>query len=648
MGELEKSICQLPPPRPGVNPDIDRILLQALEKDPLRRYSSAEAFADDLNRYLNGYPVQARAGSFAYRSAKFVGRHRFGVVAAALFLLLVAGFSMGMALLARRASQQASIANQTTEFLLGLFAANDPAIGRGDKITARELLDKGAEQLDRMNKVNGADPVVQIRLLDNIASIYNSLGTSEKAKEMLEKSLRLRLARLPKDEVAEADTLARLADVETDLSHYDQALALNQRALAAYRNRFKDGDERIAIRLARISSDYWEQDKLPQSESYEREALALSTRLTARNDPRTLEMIGDLGTIVDLQGKMPEAQRYYDEFLAAEQTLVPRNLPNLGLAWNYEGWLHYRMGHFEQAEQEMRNALALRIEGYGPTHPVTAGAQSSLAYILLCRGKDSEALSLATQAKDTLEKLYGLTHRETTYAEDSLGLALLANGRADEARHEFQSAFQARQILLPPTHMQTGKTWMFLGQADFALGNLSLAAEESRKSLEILEHVYGPHGHPQVAEFDALHLQILAAQHRFKEGEEFGAQSLASFRKILPSDNWRLAAVESGLSLSLCQDGRLGQLGQGIALSREALAIDQASFGSTVAQTAQVAMRLNYCLQAAGQHDESGRLMRDYAAPLLTSRDPSYRIERGWLSHAKFATGFMPGLVTAK
>jgi tetratricopeptide (TPR) repeat protein len=629
MGELERAICESIPPKPNLDADLDRILLHSLEKEPTRRYTSAGALADDLERYLNGYPVHARSSSWTYLTAKFARRHRLGVAAASLFLLLLASFGVGMAILARLASQQARIANQTTAFLLGLFEANDPEQGRGDKITARELLDKGAAHL---NDSADQDPVIQVRLLDSMGTIYNALGASDKAKEMLEKSLRLRLERLPKDDVAESDTLARLADVETDLSHYDQAIQLNQRALAAYRRRFGNKlggeDERIPIRLARISSDYWEQDKMPQAEAYEREALELSTRLVGRHDPRTLEMIGDLGTIVDLEGKAIEAEPYYNEFLSAEQALSPQNLPNLGLAWNYNGWLHYRLGRFAESEQEMRNALALRIRAYGEKHPVTAGAKTSLAYILLDRNKADEALTLATEAKETVVNLYGPTHRETAFAEDSLGLALLAKGRTAAARQQFESALNARLILLPPNHMQIGKTWMFLAMVDFAAADLPLAAEESRKSIEIMQRAYGPHGHPQLAEFDAVMLEILAAQHKLPEAEEFGKQSVARFRQILPPRNPRLAAILSGLSWALYRDGKLDQA---VPLLREALSIDTETYGPTQYQTAQVGIRLAACLFASGRRQEAQVLVRKYRAPLLASLDGTYHEEREWL-----------------
>jgi serine/threonine protein kinase/TolB-like protein/Flp pilus assembly protein TadD len=68
--------------------DLDAIVLKALQLDPNERYPSAEALAEDLQRYLRGEPVEAHAPHTMYRASKFVLRHRAGAGATALFALL--------------------------------------------------------------------------------------------------------------------------------------------------------------------------------------------------------------------------------------------------------------------------------------------------------------------------------------------------------------------------------------------------------------------------------------------------------------------------------------------------------------------------------------------------------------------------------
>ncbi|MEM1204623.1 MAG: serine/threonine-protein kinase [Acidobacteriota bacterium] len=70
--------------------DLDAIVLKAMRKEPDARYGSAEQLAEDLQRYLDREPVQARRGTWTYRTGKFVRRRWLGIsAAAALFLLAV-------------------------------------------------------------------------------------------------------------------------------------------------------------------------------------------------------------------------------------------------------------------------------------------------------------------------------------------------------------------------------------------------------------------------------------------------------------------------------------------------------------------------------------------------------------------------------
>ena len=64
--------------------DLDKILLKALAKDPIRRYRSVHQFSEDVRRHLEGLPVTAREDSYWYRASKFVRRHPIGVAAAIL------------------------------------------------------------------------------------------------------------------------------------------------------------------------------------------------------------------------------------------------------------------------------------------------------------------------------------------------------------------------------------------------------------------------------------------------------------------------------------------------------------------------------------------------------------------------------------
>jgi serine/threonine protein kinase len=79
-------------------PDLDAILLTCLAKNPSRRYASALALAEDLDRFLAGRPVEARPPSASERARRWADRHQRALAALAVGGLLVALAAGGLAL----------------------------------------------------------------------------------------------------------------------------------------------------------------------------------------------------------------------------------------------------------------------------------------------------------------------------------------------------------------------------------------------------------------------------------------------------------------------------------------------------------------------------------------------------------------------
>ena len=78
--------------RPGIDRDLETVCLKCLEKDPARRYSSAEAVAADLERWQRDEPILARPQSGLYVFGKLVRRHKGGTAAlGAIMLMIIAG-----------------------------------------------------------------------------------------------------------------------------------------------------------------------------------------------------------------------------------------------------------------------------------------------------------------------------------------------------------------------------------------------------------------------------------------------------------------------------------------------------------------------------------------------------------------------------
>ena len=149
----------------------------------------------DLRRHLNNEPVLAGPPSATYRARKFVRRHRIGVAAAVAAVMMLVAFAALTAVQARRiaserdrANVEAATARRVSDFLVGLFRVADPSETRGRNVTAREILDRGAAELEKLRD----QPDIQARLQATIGSVYTGLGAYSDAGALLEQAVATR------------------------------------------------------------------------------------------------------------------------------------------------------------------------------------------------------------------------------------------------------------------------------------------------------------------------------------------------------------------------------------------------------------------------------------------------------------------------
>ena len=166
--------------------DLDAIVLKALRREPQRRYIGAGALAEDLDRFLEGRPVAARPEGRRYRAGKFVRRHRVGIAVAVSLVLSLVGGLAATAWQARAKTLEAQKAEAVKAFLISIFQGADPVQAAGREITLRQVLDEGAE---RVQRDLAGQPAVQGELLTVLAGIYAELGVTERAAALTDQAI---------------------------------------------------------------------------------------------------------------------------------------------------------------------------------------------------------------------------------------------------------------------------------------------------------------------------------------------------------------------------------------------------------------------------------------------------------------------------
>lgn len=371
--------------------DIDNIVLMALRKEPQRRYESVRQFSEDIRLHLVGLPVIAREDTTWYRASRFVKRHKVGVIATTLLMISLLGGIIGTAWQAKAAAEERDIARleaqkaeQVSQFLIDLFEVSDPNEAKGDTITAREILERGAKKIETELK---DQPAVRATMANVIGKVYQSLGLYDRAAEFIEMGLNIRqeLYRGDHEELAESyNDWGAILNVQEKYHDAEQAA---KRALEMRRHVFGDGHLKVAESLDNLARLLHNQGKYEEAEPFYRQALEIVEAQLGQDHPAVTNSLNNLAELLHDQGKYEEAEPLYRRTLEIVETHLGRDHPDIGNSLNNLARLLKDQGRYAEAEHLYLQALEIYKMRFDVDHPNVADGLTNLAELFRVQGR---------------------------------------------------------------------------------------------------------------------------------------------------------------------------------------------------------------------------------------------------------------------
>lgn len=395
---LPSRMAGKPGARRRLKGDLDRILLKAIHEEPARRYSTPEAMALDLRRYLEGHPVAARRQTLVYRLSKFTQRNRWGLLGVLMVTVVLAGAAVFASRQSEEARRESARAESVKDFLVNLVNSANPNAEGGAAVRDRAVLDVA---LDRAETELEGQPDMQAELYDVVGTAYIDRGDYASAEAPLLKALELQ--RKQHGEV-----------------HLDVAEAVY--AMAALRRREKKFDE---------------------AEAYYREAMGIYAALEGERSLNVSHMLNGLGANAYGVGDLDRAENYYLESLSIKEELLNEDDQEIVTGRHNLALLLLRKGVYERAEQLMRQALEGRKGTFGDRHPVMAKSHDGLGRILQSMSRYDEAEQEFRLAYDIRLEAYGTNHPHTRLAQTELAMDLYDAGNLEGAEAELRSLLTA-------------------------------------------------------------------------------------------------------------------------------------------------------------------------------------------------------------
>lgn len=362
------------------------------------------------------------------------------------------------------ARQQTLAAQRTTDFVKGLFQVSDPSEAKGRSITAREVLDRGAREIQ--GQLDN-EPDVKAELMSTLSEVYMGLGSFHRADALIRNSLSLNVSRqetrarqlgvLASSQALQADydsavanftralALIRRPDDLQDpslysrllvgkaeslaaLDRYGEAMRLARTALAwdSGREGSRSGDVARDLETAGLTAQY--AGDLAGSRADYAKALALRLRVNGRLHPEVAHDLNNLGTAAYLQGDSPAAEIYWRQALATDEQILGPDHPDLGVMLNNLGRVLVEQRKFAQAIPLLSRSVELHLAQKSDTHDDLAFAFSNLALAKAGVGQTAEAESLLGRALQAAQ-----VHHNRLTAPIMVDLADLRCRRGDYA-----------------------------------------------------------------------------------------------------------------------------------------------------------------------------------------------------------------------
>lgn len=500
-------------------------------------------------------------------------RRRIKRIAAAVAVGLVALAAVGATYQAyrirqeaKRTAREAATARRTAEFLTTLFDVSDPGESRGSSVTARELLDRAARQIEgRLED----EPGVRGSLLFTMARVYTELGLYPQALELGEKGLvNLRKAS-PRDSAAIGRTLAELADIHRRLGQFDKSEPLFREALALQERILGPAHPDVARTLDSFGLYHQEMGNSDQAEPLHRRALEIFEKTSGPRSSDVAGVLTNLAILFKSEGKYERAASLQQRALEIQERLLEPDHPDISTSLNGLAVIDYNLFRYDEADRLFRRVLAMREKTLGPAHSDVAEALNNLANVAQARGDFRAAESSLRRAAEIWARSMGPESPDRLVAEGNLATVYRDVGRYREAEALIRRILGVNRKNLGEDHINVAVDSHRLAVILQDQGQAAEAEPLERHAIDVFEKAFGP---------ESANLAILLtnlgdidrSENRPLDAEPIYRRALAISEKTLGLENADVADLSLRLA-SLCQDG--GRQEEAAAHLSRALAI---------------------------------------------------------------------------
>jgi len=518
-----------------------------------------------INRLKSAVPTARPSATEALEKIRRIRekprrRARNLIIAAVVWMSVLGGFKYTLDLRRERqlALQARDEATNVANFLVNLFEVSDPGEARGNTITAREILDKGAQEIAQGL---AGHPLTKARLMDTIGTVYRQLGLYREAEPLVRKALEIRENQLGMEDLQVARSLTNLALLFERQGKYPEAAQYSQRSLEIQKKRLESGHPEIATSLHLLGRIYHRQVKFKEAESLYKQALEIREKALGPNHPDVAESLNDLGALYYLQSQFGQAEQSYKRALTVRESVLGADHPDVGRTLNSLAGLYLWLGRYDEAEPLYQRSLAILLKTLGSDHPEVANCYNNIAVLHTYRKDYAEAEKYYRKSLEIRKKGLREDHPDIAGVMEDLAYLYQITGRIKEAETMYGQSLRLLEKAYGPENPELVSALHNLALIYIDQGHYHTAEEYLRRALAIMTKAFGP-DHLRVTG-SLGHLGYLYLKTgRYEESEQHLQKAIAILEKEADPEDSEIAAYLSDLGQVCFKTGRYNEAEQ--------------------------------------------------------------------------------------
>ena len=520
--------------------DLDAIILKCLRKEPNQRFASAGLLADDIQNYLQGHPVKARAGSRRYRARKFISRHRYGLAALCGVLIMALVFAGMLAANAVRIKQErdraqfeAQKSQQVVAFLRDLFEVSDPFGGAaGEDLTVRDLLQRGVTRIDREL---AHQPEIKAELLALMGKSLESLSALDEAENLYGDILSIRESQTGVQSLAYGLALRNLGWIDFLRGKPSKALEIYLQVQEILKSHLPPDHPQWGKTLRDVARIYHRLGKYQPAVEHVQAAINVLNGQEPSPDldlgEAHLALAQFHGAVFDSAKAVPEARKALSFMSAA----VGENHPHYAKALNTLGIELNSLEGPAAARPYLERSLAIVEDKLGPESLAVASILINVALMERDAGNSQKDYQLRQRV---------LAIEEARLGRDNMRVAKTLNNLGSTARElrELQDArrFLLESVAIMKRHVPADNYWLSFPYMNLALthldlGELDQALLRIKETISIREKRLQA-GNPILGNLYLIHGKILAAMGSPEQAEAEMRRAVKIFSEADPPE----------------------------------------------------------------------------------------------------------------